>query len=249
MNKKQIIKYNLTCFLLIAGIFSSTLIAAEKMVFTSVDGSYTMHISEAVLKAAYAQLGIEFETSWLPPKRALQLAGTGKSDGEISRTGTIAKKYPDLIQVKIPVNHVDGMAFTKNKTLQIKNWESLRPLKIGINRGMIFSVNATKGMNVEVVNNFPALFKMLDLERVDVIISTRAIGLYLNIKQDLKNIVINEPPLITFNLYHFLHKRHSKLATRLEAVLKKMKESGEIDRIRSNYIQDLKKGIIHERSK
>lgn len=249
MKKIHKFKYNAICLLLfVSGIFSTASIAAEKLVFTAVDGSYVMQISEAILKEAYSELGIEFETSWLPPKRALLIANSGKSDGEISRVGSIAKKYPNLIMVKIPVNYVEGIAFIKNKSLNIKKWDDLRALKIGVNRGIIFTVNATKGMNVLFVNSFSSLFQLLDLERVDVIVSPRVIGLVQIIKQDLKGIIINEPPLTRLNQYHYLHKRHAKLAARLEVVLKKMKENGEIDRIRSTYIQDLKLGIIHQRN-
>ena len=247
MNKKQ--KYHAIGLLLfITGIFTTAPIAAEKLVFTAVESAYVQQISAAVLKAAYAKLGVEFEISWLPPKRALQIANSGKSDGEISRIGSIAKKYPNLIQVKIPVNYIEGMVFKKNKSLTINHWDDLRPLKIGVNRGIIFTVNGTKGMNVQFVNSFSSLFQMLDIERVDVIVSPRVIGLVQILKQDLKDIIINEPPLTRLNQYHYLHKRHSKLAARLESVLKKMKESGEIARIRSTYIQDLNQGIIHKRS-
>lgn len=246
MNKKQK-SHTLGLLLCITCFFSTALIAAEKLVFTSVDGAYTQQISAAVLKAAYAKLGVEFETSWLPPKRALLIASSGKSDGEISRIGSIAKKYPNLIKVKIPVNYIEGMAFIKNKSIIIKSWDDLMPLKVGVNRGIIFTVNGTKGMNVQFVNSFSSLFQMLDIERVDVIISPRVIGLVQILKQDFKNVIINEPPLTRLNQYHYLHKRHSKLAARLESVLKRMKESGEIALIRSTYIEDLKKGIIHSR--
>ena len=139
------------------------------------------------------------------------------------------------------------MAFIKNKSIIIKSWDDLMPLKVGVNRGIIFTVNGTKGMNVQFVNSFSSLFQMLDIERVDVIISPRVIGLVQILKQDFKNVIINEPPLTRLNQYHYLHKRHSKLAARLESVLKRMKESGEIALIRSTYIEDLKKGIIHSR--
>lgn len=247
MNKKQ--KYHAVGLLLfITSFFTTALIAAEKLVFTSVDGAYPQQISAAVLKVAYAKLGVEFEISWLPPKRALQIANSGKSDGEISRISSIAKKFANLIRVKVPVNFVEGMAFIKNRSIAINNWDDLRPLKIGVNRGIIFTVNGTKGMNVQFVNGFSSLFQMLDMERVDVVVSPRVIGQVQILKQDLKNIIINEPPLARLNQYHYLHKRHSKLAARLESVLKKMKKSGEIARIRSTYIQDLKQGIIHKRS-
>lgn len=224
--------------------FTSISIAAEKLVFTSVKGAYIQQISEAVLKAAYAKLEIDFETSWLPPKRAIMIASSGESDGEISRVNIVTKHHPDLIQIKIPVNHLEGMAITKNKTIHVDNWDSLRPYKIGVARGILFAEKGTKGMNVQLVNGFPALFQMLNKNRVDVIVAPREIALFQTIQQDLDGIIINEPPLTRLNQYHYLHKRHSKLATRLEAVLTKMQESGEIERIRSDFIKDKKLGII-----
>lgn len=242
-------KYRTICFLLfISGLFSTGAMAAKNLVFTSVDGAFPQHVSEAVLKSAYAKLGVEFETSWLPAKRALLISSSGQADGEISRVDSIAKMYPDLIQVKIPVNYVEGIAISKNKTLPIKSWNSLRPYRIGINNGIIFTVNGTRGMDVEYVNSFSSLFHMLEKERVDVIVSPRLVGLSLMIKNDLKGLVFNEPPVARLNQYHYLHKRHAKLATRLEGVLRKMKKNGEIDRIRSRYLNDLKQGILHQRS-
>lgn len=247
MNKKQ--KYHAVGLLLFITVFFTTApIAAEKLVFTSVEDSYLQQISEAVLKSAYEKLEIEFETSWLPAKRALVMSSSGKVDGEISRIGFIEKKHPNLIKIKIPINIVEGMAISRNKSLLINNWDSLRPFKIGVNRGTIFSVNGTMGMNVVSVNSFTSLFQMLEKDRLDVIVSPLTTGLVQIFKQDLKDIIINEPPLTRLSLYHYLHKRHFKLAVRLESVLKKMKESGEIAHIRSAYIQDLKQGIIYKRS-
>lgn len=235
-------------FLFTPSFFSINAIATEKLVFTSVNGAYVQQVSEAVLKAAYAKIDIEFETSWLPAKRALLMSSSGQSDGELSRIGAIAEKYPELLQVKVPINQVDGIAFTKNKPLAINSWESLKPYRIGINRGVIFSVMGTKGMDVTFVNSFHALFKMLDKGRVDVVVSPRSTGYALILKQNLKGIHINEPSLTRLNLYHYVHKRHANIVSPLEAVLKKMKESGEIERIRSSYFNDLKKGIIHKAS-
>lgn len=231
--------------LLIPAIFSTAVMASEKLVFTSVEGAYIQQVSETVLKLAYAKLGVEFETSWLPAKRALLMASSGQSDGEISRIAAVAKKYPNLIQIKIPINQINGVAFTKHNPIQVNGWESLKPYKIGINRGVIFSVMGTRGMNVTYVNSFASLFQMLDKERVDVIVCPWSTGLVLMMKYNLKDIIINEPSLTRLNLYHYLNKRHAKLARRLEVVLQKMQESGEISYIRSRYINDLKRGIIH----
>ena len=220
--------------------------AADKLVFTSVQGSYTQKISESVLKIAYKRLGIEFEASWLPGKRALFIANKGNSDGEISRIGSITELYPELVRVNVPINYLEGMVYSKNP-VNVSSWDSLNPFTIGIHEGMVFARQRTMGMDVQSVNNFPSLFKMLNINRIDVAISPRVIGLYYMIDLGLKELIANEPPIARFNLYHYLHKRHLSLVPQLEAILKNMEKRGEIDAIRSSYIDELKQGIIQHK--
>ena len=85
---------------------------------------------------------------------------------------------------------------------------------------------------------------MLDKDRVDVIISPRVVGLFQLNKLALTNIHAIDPPIVRLNQYHYLHKRHAILAPRLETVLKEMKESGEIEAIRSRFVKELKQSII-----
>lgn len=213
---------------------------------TSIKGAYIQKISEAVLKEAYSRLGLSFQTSWQPAQRALISVTSGASDGEVSRVGAIAKLYPELIKVKIPVNYIEGMVFSKKPNLTINGWESLSTYKIGVNRGIKFSEKGTQGMNVTLVSSFSSLFKILDKNRVDIVISPRIIGLFQLAKLKLKGITINEPPIVKLNQFHYLNKKHAKLASRLEIVLKNMQMKGEITAIRKSFVDELNKGIIRE---
>jgi len=220
--------------------------ASEKLVFTSVEDAYIQRISESVLKEAYGRLNISFETSWQPAKRALKIVGSGLSDGEISRVAAIGKIYPELIRVSVPVNHLEGMVYSKNKDLIINGWESLEPYKIGIGRGIRFAEMGTNGMNVLKVNGFTSLFQMLGKNRVDVIVAPKIVGLYQIASFGTEDVVANEPPVIKLNQYHYLNKKHKKLALRLEKVLKEMQEEGKIDAIRAAYVNELEQGQIRE---
>lgn len=220
--------------------------AGEKLVFTSVQDAYIQRISEAVLKEAYGRLNISFETSWQPAKRALKIVGSGLSDGEISRVSAIGKIYPELIKVSVPVNYLEGMVYSKNKNLIINGWESLEPYKIGVGRGIKFAEMGTNGMNVLKVNGFTSLFKMLEKNRVDVIVAPRVIGLYQIASSGIEGVIANEPPVIKLNQYHYLNKKHKKLALQLEKVLKGMQEEGKIDAIRAAYVNELEQGQIRE---
>lgn len=215
---------SLICITLFLSVLSPPVLAQERLKFTSIKGAYIQKISANILKKAYARLGIEFDVSWQPAERALKSVSSGESDGEISRVGAIAKLYPELIKIKIPVNFLEGMVFSKNPDISVTDWSSISKYKIGINRGIKFAEKGTKGMNVQLVSSFSSLFQMLDKDRVDVIVSPRIIGLFQITRLKLKGISAIEPPLVKLNQYHYLHKRHSELATRLEVILKEMKD-------------------------
>lgn len=249
VNRKcdQIIKDIFMYIILLFSLAYAPVISAEKTLkLSSIKGAYIQRISEAVLKQAYARLGIEFETSWQPAERALKSVVSGATDGEVSRVAAVAKLYPDLIKVNVPVNYLEGMVFSKNTELVVSDWESLRSYKIGINRGIKFAEKGTKGMNVEVANSFKSLFMLLDKDRVEVIVSPKIIGLYQVISLNLKNIKVVEPAIIELKQYHYLNKRHANLAVRIEAVLKDMQEKGEIAAIRAEFVKELMAGTIRK---
>lgn len=218
--------------------------ASENLIFSSLEGAYTQKLSEAVLKKAYSTIGVDFDVDWLPPKRSLMIANSGFTDGELSRITTTLKNYPNLLQVKVPVNFIEGVVFTKRKTISVAGWQSLQPYLIGINKGTIFAERGTKGMNVQSVSSFTSLFKMLDKDRVDLVVAPKVIGLYHIAKNNLEGIVINKPYLVRLSLYHFLHKKHASLVPKLEKALKEMQKNGEIEAIRANFINELQSGYI-----
>lgn len=217
----------------------------QNLVFSSLEGAYPQIISEAVLKKAYAKIGVEFSVDWLPPKRSLMLADAGITDGELSRIEASIEYCSNLIMVKTPVNFIDGVVFSKSATVEVNGWKSLQPYLIGINKGTIFAEQGTKGMNIQFASSFKSLFKMLDKDRVDLIVAPKSIGLYQIAKHRLQGIVVNQPRLVRLNLYHFLHRRHAGLAIELEEVLKRMHDNGQIEAIRNQFIAELEQGLIH----
>ena len=64
----------------------------------------------------------------------------------MSRVKAFERDYPNLIPVPVPVNHLQGTAFSKNGGIELRGWESLRGYTIGITRGMKFAERGTAGM-------------------------------------------------------------------------------------------------------
>ena len=218
--------------------------AAEKLILTSVAGSVDAKVGEAVVKEAYKRLGIDIEIEWLGGKTALEYSNSGKVDGELQRIDGINQRFKNLVQVPIPINYLQGVAFSKRHNTSIKGWFSLKPHRVGIVRGIIFAEQGAQGMDVKIAVTYEELIVMLDREMIDVAIMPRINGLVAIKKQKSKGIKELEGVLETLLLYHYVHKKNAHLVPKLERELKRMLLDGTTQRIRSEvYAPLLSEGV------
>jgi polar amino acid transport system substrate-binding protein len=212
----------------------------EKLVFSAIQGSTTTVISKKVVDEMYRRMGIEISAAYYPGKRALIFANEGKTDGELQRIAGMDQKFPNLLMIPVPVNILEGMVFTKETEFTVNGWESLRPYRIGIRRGIIFSDKGCAGMNTTVVNTNEQLFEILDQGLVDIIVITRLNGLDVAGRLKIPGIRALEPPIETYPLYHYLHVKNKHLAPKLTSVLQAMEKEGVIRHIRKQFMDELK---------
>ncbi len=216
-------------------LFSKFIDCQESLVFAQPDDPIA-EIAFTVLEEAYNRIGIEISSKTLPAERSLILSNNGVTDGEVGRVKAIQNNYPNLVIVPVSINLIEGMVFTKELDFEVKGWESLRPFKIGYRRGTKFAENATRGMNVVSVSSNDQSLKMLSLGRVDLVVMTRVEG-YFSIKQlNLDEIKVIEPPLVTLELFHFLHKKNESVLRRITEILEQMEEEGRIEEIRDEVV-------------
>lgn len=192
-------------------------------------------IAEQVLKEAYHRIGIEVRTKPFPAERSLVASNGGLVDGEVSRLKGIEGTYPNLMMAPVVVNSLEVMAFVKNVTFKVTGWESLRPYTIGIRRGVKYAEQGTKGMKVEPVSTYEQCFKMLDSERIDVVVVSFYDGLKIIKDLQLKGVRPLTPRLATINQYHYLHKKHADLISKITKALKEMEAEGRIKAIQEKY--------------
>lgn len=164
-------------FIIFAALIFMTLgklaLSAEPLVLVTPVNTVDTVISEVIVREAYRRIGTDIVIKKYPAERALHLANQGEVAGEIQRIDGIAANYPNLIQVYPPINYIEGVVFSKSVAFEIDGWESLRPYRIGIIRGIKFAERNTVGMNVLQASVYSALFKMLDRKRFDIIVSPR----------------------------------------------------------------------------
>ncbi|MFD2205572.1 substrate-binding periplasmic protein [Kiloniella antarctica] len=208
-----------------------TLVAAE--------GTVDTIISEVILRKAYRQIGLEIIIEKHPGERALRLANSGEVAGDVQRIDGLSAKYGNLIQIYPAINFIEGVAFSRNQTIAIDGWQSLKKHRIGLIRGIKFAENNTTDMDTYLARDYASLFRMLNKDRIDVAISPRLNGLYQIKKNDIDNVTPLSPAIAKFDLYHYLHKKHAALIPKLSAVFTEMATSGELIRIREHVIKVL----------
>jgi len=228
-----------TCLMLL--VFTGTFVPAqEKLVFSTLPAlNPIVRICEPIIQAAYKKMGIDAIVHHYPPARAIQLANEGHTDGELFRSIHMDGQFPNLVMVPVAITHADVMAFTTDLRFLVQGWESVRPYRIGIQRGFKLVEARTAGMNTYAANNVKHVFQMLAAGRVDVVITTRLSGLSTVKSLQLEGIHMLTPPLDQETLHHFLHKKYQRLVPQLAATLDVMCETGEIEAIITRVEQEM----------
>lgn len=192
-----------------------------------------------VIREAYRRLQIPIEFVQFPGKRSLYETSSGAADAELSRIYEVGLEFPSLRRVPTPIFWFDATAFAKTKHLKINGWESLRDIRIGIMRGMVYAEKEVqKFPRVTVVDKPFNLFKMLDSDRIDVAIISDLNGLHMIKEENFVAIHALKPALGRIYAYHYVHEKHAALVPKLDAIFQDMKDSGQLDRMRQEFIQD-----------
>jgi polar amino acid transport system substrate-binding protein len=195
-------------------------------------------IGGEILKVAYAKLGITVEFLDVEAKRALALSSAGDVDGEIQRVAAVAQQFPTLLQLKPAINYIEPAVFTTGLEFAVNGWNSIEEYEVGIVRGVGSSEAGTAGMSkVQRATSLEELVRMLDRERFELLVTDLFSG-KVEIKRQRLDARIRPllPPLERIHIYHYLHERHRALVPQVEAVLREMAESGELEEMRASLV-------------
>ncbi len=226
------------CLLSMPGIMADEASEDDKLLILNTAVSEPISTEEQtgfvdrLLGTALQRLGYRFESVRIPAERALIIANAGINDGEILRIAGLQNIYPNLIQVPEKLIDLEFVAFTRNKSLNINDWQDLARYTVAIIIGWkIFEHNVPPATELTRVQNVDQLFTLLLKGRADVILYTSWSGLAYIHKHQLQGMSIVEPPLERQSMYVYLHKRHSELVPRLAEELRRLKAKGEERRL------------------
>ena len=210
--------------------------AADRLTLVAAANTVDTLTSEVIVREAYRRIGIDLIIKKAPGERALRMADGGQVAGDVQRIDNLSKVYKNLIQLRPAINYIEGSAFAQKGDFRIDGWDSLRPHRLGIIRGIKFAENNTRGMDTYVAKDYPGLFRMLRGGRVDIAISPSLNGRYQSQKLGITGIRELKPAIQRFDLFHYIHKSQAALKPKLEAVFRDMKASGELKKIRDHVI-------------
>ena len=214
--------------------------AQQPLTFTQIVDTPDQAIGAVIVKAAYEKLGIPVKFAILPGKRALAESSEGRLDGEVHRIFEVGDEYPTLLRVPTPINYIEPSAFSKKHGFEVTDCAALQGYQIGIVRGVKHSQLCTQGMgNIFVGDDLTGVMRMLDAGRIDLLITARINGLLMAKELGLDAIKPLSPPLSRLWVYHYLHERHKDLVPTIDAVFKAMQESGELETLREQAVQQL----------
>ncbi len=233
-------KYTIICIYIISFLLTvQSVPAQEKLIFSTFPATNPItQICQAIMQTAYEKIGIEAIIQYSPPERAIQLANAGHTDGELFRSVMINGKFSNLVMVPIPITHTDVVVFTKKNKFSVQGWESLKPYRIGVERGFKLVEAKTEGMTTQSAS-LEQVFQMLDAGRVEVVVATKLGGADMIRALQLKGISMLSPPLEKDMVHHYLHKKHQELVQKLTETLEIMKKTGEIDMIKKQVEEGL----------
>ena len=187
---------------------------------------------QALSKEAFSRLGIEFKLVSLPSERSLLSADAGEIDGEGLRVAGLSSNYPNLIQIPERYSNISFVAFAKDATIKVNDWEGLKPYRLGhITGWKLFEAKTSGSKSVMKVDTPEQLFKMLETGRIDLALYTEADGVALARKLGYSTIAPIHPSLKDVDMFLYLHKKHKALVDKVATTLQTMKADGTYNRI------------------
>jgi polar amino acid transport system substrate-binding protein len=226
----------------LALLFSSNVLAETLRIGTwdrEAKGSLAM-TSEAILMQAYGELNQPVEFIELPVRRALDMLLKGQLDGNFYRVAEIAQQYPMLYRVETPLNIAEIRVYRNNPKINPKNWMQLQDLRVGYIRGTLMIERKLSGSVIRVEGTTEGdVFKLLHRGIVDIVLVVEPAQsppspTALAAKLERLDVVLDSVPL-----FHYLAERHREVGIRLNNVLKRMQNSGELQKIRAKILKDI----------
>ncbi|WP_102794205.1 hypothetical protein [Bowmanella denitrificans] len=197
------------------------------------DSPYSLFVGE-LLGNAYASLGYRLDLQNMPLGRSFLEAEEGRLDGLRDRGQTIAKAYPNLLQVPFPLYDFNLVLLADRRRCglcALSDVDTLVTLR-GFQFQQDYFSRQPSTHQIIKLGDTESVLDMLTLKRVEAAVLTELIvppGFYRSSPHWIQY------PLDSATIYHYLHHKHADLAVKLANKLQEMELTGEVWQLRQKY--------------
>lgn len=185
---------------------------------------------DIVAAEAFRRVGLDLRVVRLPAERGLLLANNGVEDGELGRIAGLERQYSNLVRVPEKLLDRHYVAFSKDSSIPA-GVEAIRGRAVGYIRGWKIYESALAGAkDVIAADDAEQLFRLLQLDRIEVALYARVMGLEHIRKYRIKHVRVLDPSIYIREVFIYLHKRHAGQVPALAAALRAMKQDGTYQR-------------------
>lgn len=219
-----------------AGLAMPPAFAMQTLAITAVNRTGGSGVAARLLADIYRRAGLGLQIDVLPAARASLQALSDKADGELVRIASYGQTYPQLLRVDPPFYRVCVRAYAMTaRGAHVQTREDLRHYSVGSIRGMAYVQELTESHPALTLTQDPLqLFRMLAAGRLDLALCTTLAAQAALHNLGLKDVDAS-PDLARLELHHYLHVRHKELAPRIADVIRRMKDSGELEQLTAQY--------------
>ncbi|MFA4970789.1 MAG: transporter substrate-binding domain-containing protein [Sulfuritalea sp.] len=180
----------------------------------------------------FRRVGIDAKAvGYAASERAMINANNGVDDGVAMRIKGLEANYPNLVRVDEKIIDNDFVAYSIRHRFDTTGFDALKPYQVGYIIGWkVFEAPLRSAPAVTLVQDANQLFTLLEKERVDVVLFERWQGNWLIRERKLPAQLLL-PPLVTTEMYMYLHKKHAHLLGRVAEALRAAKADGSYRRI------------------
>lgn len=200
----------------------------EELRFTTTN-SPAAFANALVLMAAYDKMGIGLSFKSVSDNQSLQMANSGRVDGEVKRNASIDPRFANLLKVHVPLYEVEILSLSLHPSHH-RTLEEFEHHSICHPYGMDYLANKISAFYRIPVNNFETCFLLVKSHQVDVTFLPRVEGAILNALHQT-NMTLSDHVIERYPSFHYLHKKHAKILPKIEKILQVMHDAGDIQLI------------------
>lgn len=220
-------------FLLVVLFFSKiTLANHNSVIFNRPADSAQASYALALLTLAYKELNYEVHIIDFNRQNALLAANNGVLDGQLGRDISIESDNKNLIRINYPLFDYKLLLFKNCQPNTLDKLDSIAVLSGYPVQHHYLNEHKFNGDIIE-VKNITTQLNLLAQHKVD-----GAIMLDFVLKADnfsLPETCMQTQLLSTFSLYHYVHKKHAALVSKLLNALNKLHDNGTSRALRAKY--------------